>query len=512
MEDKRKEFLNTLCGIYMVFIMAVLPLYTGGSYYKIGDSKYYLFRNASLFCLGLWLVIEMVCSMGCLMKNIKREKLSGMWIKFLRRLSAVDYFMLAYGAVNLLSVCFSRYKNTAVFGYNEWYMGALSQFIFVGIYFFVSRRYDGKAYPIYAGEAALLIVVILGFLNRLSIDPLGMYVGFSEINWEYSHMLSTVGNINWLCSYVSDIVPLCVMGFLYCSEDSGNKDGRKKRNLLFVLSVLSLAFLFMHGSDAGLVITAVCILFCMVMGMMPEFRSHHSLFFEKGLLLAGTVMLIVAAFGKAIVVSKHIKRTPNDSFIQGLLGSPVWLIMAVFFFAVYFIYRRCRRDAKHILRKAFFLMLMAAGAILAIGYLSKLLSGIRHICMTGRVAIWRTAWEGFCAAPFWQKIIGAGPDCFAEYIYSLTEISLPNVTAGYWRGKIFANAHNEWLNQLINTGIAGVVTYAGIFVSAVKRYRGMPAGLLVIILYLLNSMVSFQQVMNAPMLFLMLGLCERRVK
>lgn len=508
MEDNRREFLSILCGIYMTFILAIQPLYTGGSYYKIGDNKYFMFRNVSLFCLGLWLIIEIVYGIAGLLRGIRVKKSSEMWIKSLCSLSAVDYFMLAYAAVNVLSVCLSRYKNTAFFGYNEWYMGALSQLIFVGIYFFVSRRYDGKAYPVYAGEAALLIVVVLGFVNKLGIDPLGMYVGYSENDWEYSHMLSTVGNINWLCSYISSTIPLCIAGFLYCSYDSDKGDRKQKEIAMFALSALALAFLFMHGSDAGLIITPVCIIFCMAIGMMPEYRPRFSLFFEKGLLLAGTVMLIVAVTGTVIVFRKHIKTTPNDSVMQGLLGNPIWWIMAAFFFVIYLIYRKCRRKARYRLRAVFFIMLIILGMILAMTYILKLFSEDTATGETGRAAIWRAALEGFCHAPFLQKIIGAGPDCFAEYIYSLTDINLPEVTEGFWRGVIFANAHNEWLNQLINIGIVGVVTYAGIFVSAAKRYRGMLAGLLVIALYFLNSLVSFQQVMNAPILFLLFGLFE----
>lgn len=508
MEDNRREFLSILCGIYMTFILAILPLYTGGSYYKIGDNKYFMFRNVSLFCLGLWLVIEIACGLAGLFGNMRRKNPPGMWKSRLRSLSTVDYFMLAYASVNILSVCFSRYKDTAVFGYDEWYMGALSQLIFAGIYFFVSRRYDGKAYPIYMGEAALFIVVMLGFMNRLGIDPLDMYVVYSENDWEYSHMLSTIGNINWLCSYISCVVPLCIAGFLYCSADLDKRDRWRKKYIMFALSALTLAFLFMHGSDAGLVMTFVCVIFCMAIGMLPEYRQYFSLFFEKGLLLAGTVMLMTAAAGTAIVFRKHIKATPDDSIMQGLLGSPVWWISAVFFFVTYLIYRKCGRKAGRILRAAFFLMLIMLCIIFAMLYILKMFSKDAAIGETGRAAIWRAAFEGFCHAPFLQKIIGAGPDCFSEYIYSLTDINLPEIKEGYWRGAIFANAHNEWLNQLINIGIAGAVVYAGIFVSAAKRYRGMLAGILVIILYLINSLVSFQQVMNAPILFLLFGLFE----
>lgn len=494
----------------MVFVMAVLPLYTGGSYYRIGDNKYYMFRNVSLFCLGLWLAIEVVCGVAWLLGNLRGKKRAKMWIKAPRSLSPVDYFVLAYAAANILSAIFSRYKNTAVFGYDEWYMGALSQLIFVGIYFFVSRTYDGKAYPVYAAEAALFFVVALGFTNRLGIDPFGMYTGYHENDWEYSHMLSTVGNINWLCGYIADAVPFCIVGFLYCFAGPDQKDKKKKGALLFIVSALTIAFLIMHGSDAGLVIAAVCMLFCLTVGRMLEYRRYDALFFQKGLLLAGTAMLIVAAVGNAIIFRKNVKATPNDSFIQGWLNSPIWWILAVLFFASFLIYRRCRPKAGRRFRVVFLATLITFSLISASLYALRAFSEAGSVWATGRGMVWLSALEGFRHAPLVQKLIGAGPDCFAEYIYGLTDIRLPQIGEGFWKGAIYANAHNEWLNQLINIGVVGVAAYAGIFVSAAKRYRGMPAGLLVIVLYILNSLVSFQQVMNAPMLFLLLGMFERK--
>ena len=46
-------FLEMLCNFYIVILAVVLPLYTGGSYWQLGDVKYRLFRNLSLFCLAL---------------------------------------------------------------------------------------------------------------------------------------------------------------------------------------------------------------------------------------------------------------------------------------------------------------------------------------------------------------------------------------------------------------------------------------------------------------------------
>ena len=52
------EFLSLLCHLLIIGLSAALPLYTGGTYWKLGDTKYILFRNLAVFCLGVWLAVS----------------------------------------------------------------------------------------------------------------------------------------------------------------------------------------------------------------------------------------------------------------------------------------------------------------------------------------------------------------------------------------------------------------------------------------------------------------------
>ncbi|MDE7045070.1 MAG: hypothetical protein K2O97_08700, partial [Acetatifactor sp.] len=79
-------------------------------------------------------------------------------------------------------------------------------------------------------------------------------------------------------------------------------------------------------------------------------------------------------------------------------------------------------------------------------------------------------------------------------------------------GTIYANAHNEWLNTLVNLGILGVAALAGIYIGGMKRYRKVLLGMLVIAMYGINSLISFQQVLSTPLLFMVLGLCEYQMR
>ena len=79
---------------------------------------------------------------------------------------------------------------------------------------------------------------------------------------------------------------------------------------------------------------------------------------------------------------------------------------------------------------------------------------------------------------------------------------------GYFEGSVFTNAHNEWLTTLVNMGLLGVAAYAAVFITALQTYRKNFLAVLLLLTYGIHSLISFQQVLNTPFFFLILGLCE----
>lgn len=493
MENARKEFLSVLCNLYMTALLAVLPLYTAGTYYQLGDAKYAFFRNASLLCICLWLVLGGVPAL------LKRE-----------HFSTVDLCMLAYGICVLISAMASSFGETAWTGYREWYMGALSQLLLIGIYFMVSREYDGNGLPVYLGEAAFLAVTVIGLLNRLGVDPLGLYEDFQTGDWEYSHLLSTLGNINWLCGYYSVMLAFPMADFLYWDRRHGPQDktGFLKKGILCTTAILGLTLLCIQGSDSGPVIAASGIgLSLLVCRNEPEC-------FQKGLFLGAGVSVSVPVMGWAIRKLQTQAATPVDGDAFARMQWQGWWILAAFLGGCAILHSRMKGRA----RKIFTGSLLAIGAVSAGAVLALTVYEWRGIPIkswgSGRGALWEIAWEGFCRADFGQKLLGAGPDCFARYLIAA---GIPPVidADGHWAGMVYANAHSEWLTQLVNLGLLGTAAYLAVFVSAFQRCkRGLceaSSGLLGILalgMYGVHSLVSFQQVLNAPFLFLVLGLCE----
>lgn len=485
MNSKTKAFIGAICDNYIVLMFLILPLYTGGSYYLLGDTKYYLFFCLTVGFLLLWLGYRVISFIG------KAAFVPRQW-------SMVDIAMLSYGACAFLSALASPYRRTAWTGYAEWYMGALTQLLLVGIYFFVSGEYTGRnAYSIRSGELGLALVVLIAFLQRFGVTVPGVHQPFAIQDWESSHMLSTIGNINWLCGYLSVMLPWPVVGMLYSTK-------RLPKLIYALLSTTALTMTLTQGSDVGLLLVLACLGLGALYGMkQPEM-------FRRTILLAAGVCVLCPVMGHIMNCLGTEAMLAPDGFLSGLVTEPFWWVLAGLLLSVYLLQSKMSARTLVWINR----ILLLGGILLVlcfvIFYLSRIPKG--EAWGSGRGGLWRAALQGFCEADIFRKIIGFGPDCFAEYIYSSPALAGYIQMEGHWADSVFANAHNEWLNMLINGGLLGLFAYISVFVCAWKRYRGMMPGVMVLVLYGINSLFSFQQVMSTPLLFLTLGICESRCR
>lgn len=604
MKNGNKEFLNLLCNLYAAAMLTALPLYTGQGYWQLGNTKYILFRNITVLCLGCWLIMGMPGRLRAMIGRERGRKVFGM----------TDRAVAAYGAAVLLSAVASSYGQLAWRGYEGWFTGAFFQLLLVGIYFFVSRQYDGSGWPLYVGEAALAAVTVLGLLHRLGIDPLGLMEGWNSGDWEYSHMLSTLGNINWLCGYYSAALALLVNHFL-------QEERKGLRFVLYIASVLAFVLLGIQGSQGGLLILAVCVLVCLVCGVL---EGRPTVLKRVSLLTAGFCLCMPMMWQLMRMRGKKAAIVLDGNVFEAVEWY-VWELGAAVCILFYFLVDKRRGGRKEnsdfCMGKSRFME--KSGAMEENRSMEKgrpveedrsieirsnkgMLNGRRYIghretagiredihqeskrgkglavagcaaafCITaagiavfclasrhvddgfgsGRGLLWRIAVESFEKADWKDKLLGAGPDCYAEAVFAGLGTGTEVWNGDHWEGAVFTNAHNELLSQLCNVGILGTVSYVAIFLTAfwqydrerrmilrsrkcsVQRQIGRTAGrrrddriagedrerrddriagmgqfgrlgLLAAAMYGAHSLISFQQVLNTPLLFIILGLCE----
>ena len=88
-------------------------------------------------------------------------------------------------------------------------------------------------------------MALIGLFQKLGYDPLGLLKGYVVGDWEYTHMLSTLGNNNWLSGYYSVMIPLSLSLFCKAAEE-----GRRAASILLGGgNILVVMLLFLQGSD-----------------------------------------------------------------------------------------------------------------------------------------------------------------------------------------------------------------------------------------------------------------------
>lgn len=536
MKKQSNEFPGLLCNLYLGALLFALPLYTGQGYWQLGNTKYILFRNVTLFCMGCWLVTGMPARLRAgaeILRSRKRTEVRK------AALSGMDLAVGAYGICTAVSAVCSDWKQLAWKGYEGWFMGAFSQLLFTGIYFFVSRQYNGAGWPLYLGEAALILATGLGLAHRLGIDPLGLMEGWNSGDWEYSHMISTLGNINWLCGYYS--VALAFLTVHYLLE---------KRLWLSVLlwaaETAAFVLLGIQGSQGGLLILAVC-------GGVSLWLGRRRTAAIKKMLLALTGFFGGMPLMWELMKSRGEKAAvPADGNIFEHTEWYVWTgaAAACFLCFLFFAVRDRRKAGKGVSepentdsgvsdfgisgpespggqrspargtftgrgkRKA---AILAAGTVAGIG-LAAYAAGYGRAdgFGSGRGFLWRISLESFSRAEPKDMLIGAGPDCYAESVFQRLGTGTEVWKGDHWEGAVFTNAHNEVLSQLCNVGLLGTAAYLAIFAAGLYyvytwkdtslRFKWL--GGLALAMYGMHSLISFQQVLSTPLLFLVLGLCE----
>ena len=488
MENRKEEFLKIICQIYMAAVLVVLPLYyiPGNGYYKLGDSKYYLYRNVSLICLAVCIVVITADLL------IHRQRKN--WGKF----SKVTIAVCMYGFCALLSAICSPYGRTAWMGEREWYMGAVTICLMAGG-FLLTAAYAGQCRQIlYLGEASFAIVTIIGLFQKLGYDPLGLLKGYVVGDWEYTHMLSTLGNNNWLSGYYSVMLPVSLVLFQRAAE----RQRRAEALILGMCSAAAVMLLFLQGSDGGVMIACVALWLCFWL------NREKTLLWEPLLLLLTAVCAGIRLWGKEMQSLGTYEILLQDGISKKMAAWWGWIPLAALCLIFCGIHYILPGNKKKILQKILLCgsLLVVTGGV--IWYIHHLWGSDFAEWGNRRGMLWQMARKGFEEGNLRQKLLGAGPDCFASYLAQLWPGGTVLFDKGYFAGSVFTNAHNEWLTTLIDMGLAGTVAYGAVFVTALRKYRRNSLGILLLCTYGMHSLISFQQVLNAPLFFLLLGVCE----
>lgn len=509
-----KDILSICISIYMLLVIVLLPLYHQKSYYRIASDKLVVFARIIRLFLPVAAVF-LISGTVLLLHNNRMNR--GKWKAFAASLSITDRFVLGFFISVLLSYLFTDYPADALWGEERWLMGLLPQLTVIGAYFILTRSWNitlwipGMLFPVSA------VVFLLGLLDRFGVILIPM-------EYRNPQFISTVGNINWYCGYMVTFFFGAV--YLYWS---GAVLKKWLRTALLVYLGLGFATLVTQGSSSGL-LALLGILFVLFL-LSARHSDRMYAFSHIALLLSGTCLLLYLLqllFPDAITyresATELLTNTPLPAVMFLLSGLLLfWLYLRAGSYPKrFFTGLAVLVSAAALLFTAGFCALLIANTVRpgSIGALSDL-SFLRFTPEWGskRGATWTAGLGCYLEMSPGRKLVGAGPDCMWPYIAGEGSVRLRSLISQQFGNLQLTNAHNEWITVLVNYGLFGLISFAGMMICSIRRFLrpgAMPypyacmAGAcgISLLAYTLHNVVSFQQLMNYPLMFLILGIGE----
>lgn len=462
-------------------MLGIYPFFMRTGYVGLSDAKYSFFMICSLVAI----VLFFFTGFPRLISSITDKSFN-----------AVHAAVFVFAVVSILSFSFSGYKDTALFGANEWYMGLVTILVLCAMVYLISILWKPNMIIVYGAVAVSAVVYILGIFDRFSLYIIPLSVRDPSF-------ISTLGNINWFMGYYSIMTPLGVGLLMFDglqrvpsgpqavhagsqSDPSGlqnvkalcrsqgmpEKRNSIKRVLLFLFVEVAFICGFAQGAESVFLVYAVMFVLLLV-------AATKKLISLQDLLI---LMIMWCLSAQVIRIIRMIFPQAYNYFDHGvcsyLTSNGITAAMAVIPAALLLIIYG-HRDY---IEKTLLIILWAVTAAGAIAYVvisliktnTDMLPGITNSVFfwdrrfgSGRGEAYRIAFSAISRMNFGQKLIGVGPDCFENFVYSIDEFRQDLYEI--FNNSRLVNAHCSLLTLFINEGFLGVTAYTAIPVIFIRR-------------------------------------------
>lgn len=512
--------------MYLYLLVCLYPFLIEPGYAVTSRIKYAFLISVSYgFSVGsFWIPTFVPLSLLLiLIGNVVYIKNSGKDIKsFIKKLkfSSTDIMVSLYALFVIISAIVAPYKEGLLWGAVTWYMGLASQFLFIFLYFITSRFFDLDELKglIYMSFAASAVIFAIGVLQRFGLDVFNLYAGL-----ENKLYISTIGQHTHFSSYM---ILFYILGVVTVWISEPKSMMRKIAIAHLVLASCLPCILNADMIFSGLFF-ALSFLFIKSFDSIERIKA----FFEIALIILLTWRLIGIIW---YLAKPEFRLEPLPKFI---MQSPyIWIPIVCLLIIYMFICRKAGEKVRFNVTKYRYAGYLFAGIlgfviVAIVVYIilntAQLLplnfqSNANYLFFNynwgnGRGAIWHDSVMSFIeevkTSPL-NALFGAGPDQFVHVLDDYVHEWLVLYT-----DKTAYNAHNEWLNALINYGLFGGITYLGIFISSIVRFirnrKAEPVALaasVIIVAYCAHQFFGYQQGVSTPYIFITIGIGEQAVR
>ena len=345
------------------------------------------------------------------------------------------------------------------------------------------------------------IVTVLYVLNIFNIDLIGTYVDTAVV--ERAQFFSTLGQKNFCSGFMAFALPLVFYAFLAA---------RGVRHTVFYgipafFGGLALAVVDAEGLALGIGV-AVLVLIC------QETFTTRTL---RRLAVIGTFFFFHAGWMQ--YMRTHV-YTQGGKPMLAALGhvAQIGFVLCLVLWAVLWFGLRGREVPLYKMGRPVAGVAVAGAAVLVVlancwpnfpslGRLDDLLI-FNDDWGTYRGTAWRITAESWLAQPLWRKLFGVGPGMMHTAVAEWAGAGITD------RMKTFYAAHNEYLELLLTTGVAGLAAWLWFVAAHLRKAAqnwlrpGVAPVTLALVSYLAHAVISIRVSMIFPEIMLLFALLQ----
>ena len=498
---EQSSLFNKAVNIFVALMLTAFPLYSASKYFNIENDKYLFFcittSLISLFILS-YFIIDLI-------KSKKFNLLSNF-----KPFSAVDYSILLFYSVSLMSTILSDYQLESITGQLGRHTGLIFLTMCVLAYFWISRYYDHKQSIILMFIITSCAICLLAILNYVNIDPLG----YLENVYCKRAFISTIGNINFFSSFVCLILPLSIMLYMLCKD--------KVSKIIYLTScIFGFCGLIVGNSESGFFAIGAFLIILFVYSLYNKNLFKLYLIILLSFIMSAKFIYIISEIFKGQV--RKLSSIPSLLVYSNISNLFLIAIAAILILTSL---NKKSIDVKKIIiiRKIILSTIIACILIILLlfiyfSFINKNFSlGVFETYLrfnddwgTQRGYTWIRCLQLFASMNFKSMLFGIGPDTLAPVIYDYCG----DETNIIFEGTYIDSAHNEYIQYLLTLGIFGLCAYLFLVFTLIKKiikYRNTEPLILIfgasIFCYLIQAFVNIAQPITTPLLFIFIGMFE----
>ena len=528
-----KEIASNITSFFIFVLFVVFPLFTHNAYYDILSARYVFYKIIVIAHCVMLLALGLIYCFVDADNMLHDEPAIVRFFKaFLpqnikNHVIITDVFFLIFVVVSTISTIGSAFQKAAFFGQDGRYQGLECMIIYFLSYIAITRTYVFKRWHFDVMLYTCVFACVWAYTDFLSLDVFGFLRGVQGI--QRIMFTSSIGNLNTFTNYSG--MGLAVACALFCVEKDIKKViiygvsifwcivgcicGRADNAVLSIMTIYIFLPFIIFNNRRGLsrYVIMVALIFVSFMFIYISAPFSKDAYFQEmrgsfmmslikiapirlmaipmTLLAVGLTYYLSTKTPVYDTVNVGTNLTPLDSPISPWFKKGFAILLGVGFTLVLIIIidlNITHNEARYALW-------------------SKIPSYNQFIFNddwgTHRGHNWRIAMENLRDFSLFKKLFGYGP---ATYL-AITERSHYQEMIDKY-GEVYDSAHNEYLNFLLCQGILGLISYLGIFISALKMsYKYIKknplvlAAFLAVLSYMVQAIVNIAIPITTPIFF-----------